>query len=53
MFATDEFSERLAIAVCRACEVQPQCLDDVRTTEPAGIRYGVVAGLTPDSGADR
>jgi hypothetical protein len=47
-FATDELSERLAVAVCARCPVRRQCEADVRATEPGGVRHGVVAGYTPE-----
>jgi WhiB family redox-sensing transcriptional regulator len=46
MYATDPFSERLALAVCRSCPVRAECLDDCRATEDPANRYGVCAGLT-------
>lgn len=46
-FAEDQFSQRVALAVCRGCAVRAECLADVMATEPRGVRYGVVAGLTP------
>jgi WhiB family redox-sensing transcriptional regulator len=50
-FASDEFSQRCAVEVCRRCPVRRQCLADAVATEGPGHRgerYGVVAGLTAE-----
>lgn len=46
MYAEDQISERIAVAVCQGCPVRPQCLADVISTEPPLARFGVRAGLT-------
>jgi WhiB family redox-sensing transcriptional regulator len=45
-FATDEFSQRVAVTICRRCPVRAPCLVDVLATEGPGERFGVVGGLT-------
>lgn len=47
-YATDQFSQRLAVAVCRSCAVRAECLADAMATEPPGPRFGVIGGLTAE-----
>jgi hypothetical protein len=52
-FAYDEFSQHLAVNVCRQCPVLAECRADVmaaesRGAEASGAVYGVVAGLLPE-----
>jgi WhiB family redox-sensing transcriptional regulator len=47
-FATDQTSQRIALAVCRRCPVRPDCLADALATEAPERRYGIVGGLTPE-----
>lgn len=47
-FAADGFSQRVACAVCRHCEVRTSCLAAALVEEAqATYRYGVRGGLTP------
>lgn len=46
-YAEDRFSVALALRICAGCPVRPECAADARATE-MGVRFGVVAGLTPD-----
>jgi hypothetical protein len=39
-------SQRIAIAICKACPVRQQCEAEVRATERADNRFGVIAGFT-------
>ncbi|MFC5949765.1 WhiB family transcriptional regulator [Pseudonocardia lutea] len=45
------YAARVAAArrVCADCPVQAACLADWMRREPAGARYGVVAGTTPEN----
>lgn len=47
-YAGDEFSQRLACAICAGCGVRERCLADALEVE-AGTpyRYGVRGGMTP------
>ncbi len=47
-YAEDQWSQRIACAICQTCPVRSECLDEARATEdPARRRYGVRGGLTP------
>jgi hypothetical protein len=53
MFSPDEFSQRLAVTLCRRCPVVAECRADVtafeaRGAEAGGAVYGVVGGLLPE-----
>jgi predicted RecB family nuclease len=50
-FSEDEFSQRLAQAICRDCPVRPQCEAEARAVESPGLRYGVIGGYTPEERA--
>jgi hypothetical protein len=50
-YSEDIFSIRLALAVCKGCPVRPECTADAMATEAPGLRYGVVAGTTPQQRA--
>ena len=53
MFSPDEFSQRLALTLCRRCAVMAECRADVLAAEAMGVgsdsaRYGVAGGLLPE-----
>ena len=44
-FAPDVFSQRVAVAVCRQCEVRTSCLAEALAVE-GDHRFGIRGGLT-------
>ena len=49
-YASDVFSQRVAVAVCGRCGVRQKCLAEA-LAEESGERFGVRAGLRPDERA--
>jgi hypothetical protein len=47
-FSTGRTSQAIAVAICGTFPMRGECEADVRLTERAGPRFGVMAGFTPE-----